>query len=298
MPVIEAELADTPLPGAGKTGTGCSCGIDSLYAIKCLSEDNNPAIHLDYLTLNNVGAYTWNGVADTKKQSENIRNARAFAEQYGYKLISTDSNFSEAFPQDHLKTHLYSSCFAIYMLAKLWGRYYYASTGCDLQDYFGLTDNELYDSAKYDMIALPAFSSSRLRICNHASAFSRFEKTRVIADYEPAWHYLNVCTEQGSGNCGKCAKCMRTLWALDALGKLDNFRDIFDVEDYRHHHSRNLRALFRAYLQSTNHLNDDAWRILKPQLSKSARYRELIRHKLSEYALGRKLLHLRHREKG
>ncbi len=264
-PSITADMADEPPPSAGKTGTGCSCGIDSLYAIKCLSESDIPSIHLDYLAINNVGAYTNGGKSDGRRYADNVANARAFAARYGYKIIVTDSNFSEAFPQNHYKTHLYSSCFAIHMLGGLWGRYYYASSGYDnMQDGFKLTNNESDAAGRYDLIALPAFSTSRLRICNQGPPASRFEKTKSLADYEPAKHYLNVCLRQGAGNCGYCPKCMRTLWALDALDKLSGFHDVFDVGNYQENHDYYMRLLYRSYLNGfDHHLNDESWRILK-----------------------------------
>lgn len=265
---IHAEGSDEPLPSAGKIGTGCSCGVDSLYAIRSLTED--PDYSIDYLTLNNVGAYTLNGHASMQRFADNAENARSFAAKHGYKLILTDSNFSEAFPQNHLCTHLYSSIFAVYALRKLWKRYYYASTGCDLQNYFALHNNHLYDSAKYDLIALPALSIPSLRICNQGADCSRFEKIAALADYQPATTHLNVCLQQGKGNCGLCSKCMRTLWILDALGKLENFSKVFDVVEYRTKRKERLKKLYEAHLDRVVHI-DEAYEILKDRITPAIR---------------------------
>lgn len=262
---IHAETSDEALPCAGKIGTGCSCGIDSFYAIQSLS--NDPDFKLDYVTLNNVGAYeTWGGRYSRQHYQEDAENAKAFATEYGYKLIVTDSNFAESFPQHHLFTHLYSSSFAIYALRKLWKRYYYASTGCDLQSYFMLEDNHKSDSAHYDLIALPAFSIPSLRICNQGIGVSRFEKTKALSDYIPARRYLNVCIVCGNGGCGKCAKCLRTMWILDALGKLDNFKEVFDVNAYRANYSRNMMLLYFYHRIGVPMLSE-TYKILKGRIA-------------------------------
>ncbi len=281
-PEIHAELADKPLVSAGKTGTGCSCGIDSLFAIKTLTDNQTSDYTIDYVTLNNVGAYTYAGVTSDARKVNNEMNAKAFCKQYGHKLIMTDSNFAEAFPQDHLKTHLYSSCFAIHMLCKLWGRYYYASAGGDMESFFQLTNNHLEDAARYDLIALPAFSTSQMRICNQGGTVTRFEKTKALAEFEPAQHHLNVCLTQGKGNCGRCSKCLRTLWALDAMGKLEEFRKVFDIDFYLNHRKRNIQLLYNNYLNGgDHHMNDTSWNILKSEINLTSKIYVRIRRLLS-----------------
>ncbi len=279
-PKIIAELQPPvpPLDGRGKIGTGCSCGIDSLYAIKHLTESDTESIHLDYLLINNVGSFTSKGKTDNKRYIDNLSNAIKFSKQYEYKLIVTDSNFATAFPQDHLKTHLYSSCFAVHMMSKLWGRYYYASTGCDLIDYFDLHNNELYDAAKYDLIALPAFSTSTLRICNQGIGISRFEKTKDLADYEPAHNYLSVCLKLGKGSCGYCPKCMRTMWILDALNKLDSFDKIFDIKHYKKNQSYYMKMLYRNYIYGSDHMIYETYDILKSKIGLSIKLPETAKY--------------------
>jgi hypothetical protein len=74
----------------------------------------------------------------------------------------------------------------------------------------------------------PNFSSSNLRI-QHARLMTRFEKTKIIADWDAAVDNVRVCNmanihesiaETGLVNCGKCEKCVRTMLTLLALGKL------------------------------------------------------------------------------
>lgn len=271
-PLIVAEALDYPVPSEGKIATGCSCGIDSLFAIKQLTEGKPQRMKLDYAVINNVGAYSWAGKTSSKRYVENMANAQEFCKTMGLPLIVTDSNFAETFPQDHLQTHLYSSTFAVYMLRKLWGRYYYASTGCDMNDYFGLRRNHLFDSAKYDLLALPSFSVTGLRICNQGAACSRFEKTKALTDYMPARHFLNVCLSQGKGNCGHCSKCKRTMWILDALGKLELFEHVFPIAEYRRNYGRYMQDLYSSHLLNAPML-DETYKLLKSKISLIAKFR-------------------------
>lgn len=265
-PVITGELTDEPLPSARKVATGCSCGVDSLNAIKCMCENLDGRFKPDYLVVNNVGAYTSGGKLYADKYDQNAENARQCAKELDIPLIVTDSNFSEAIPQKHLLTHVYSSSFAVYMLRKLWHRYYYASPGTRIQDRFKIVHNDYLPPCQYDLIALPAFSISQLRICNESITMSRFEKMRNIADYPIAHKYLSVCLKQGKGHCGTCPKCKRTLWILDALGKLDNFTEIFDIAAYRAKRKHYLQNLYIAYRKGVG-MTEDSYAILKKEIS-------------------------------
>lgn len=265
-PKITGKLDNEPLPSANKIATGCSCGIDSLHAIKFLTEERGGMYKPDYLVINNVGAYTSDGKTSSTRYEDNSTNARQFAEDFGTPLIVTDSNFANAFPQEHLLTHLYSSCFAIYMLRKLWSRYYYASSGVDSQERFSLIDNEKHDPCKYDVIALPALSISQLRICNESPHASRFEKTQYLANDKLVHKYLNVCLRQGKGHCGLCPKCTRTLWTLDAIGKLDNFSEVFPVNQYRAIRKYYLRELYRSHRRGVQMISE-AYAVLSKDMS-------------------------------
>lgn len=275
-PRIAAPLAKEAVPSEGRVATGCSCGIDSLFAIKRLTEAGEDGFKLDYVAINNVGAFSWGGETSRQRYEANRDNAQDFCRRYGLNLIITNSNFADAFPQDHLKTHLYSSTFAIYMLRKLWGRYYYASTGCDLNEYFSLLHNDKYDSAKYDLLALPAFSITGLRICNQGAAFSRFEKTKELADYVPARDFLSVCLSQGKGHCGRCPKCMRTMWMLDALGKLENFSAVMPVDEYHKNYARYMEELYMAHLYHALML-DETYEVLRRRIPLSSKLKARLR---------------------
>ena len=57
----------------------------------------------------------------------------------------------------------------------------------------------------------------------------------LVADYEPASRYLNVCGNHDTldTNCSVCPKCCRTLLTLELIGRIDGFRSVFDVDRYR-----------------------------------------------------------------
>ena len=57
-------------------------------------------------------------------------------------------------------------------------------------------------------------------------AVTRFEKTRMVAEWDDALAVLRTCFHHdipadGRINCGTCEKCLRTMLALVALGRLD-----------------------------------------------------------------------------
>jgi hypothetical protein len=74
----------------------------------------------------------------------------------------------------------------------------------------------------------PNYGSYDLRIRHEGAAFSRFEKTRLVADWDFALERIRVCNQfkysAESLNCSQCEKCIRTMLALVALGKLDRAR--------------------------------------------------------------------------
>lgn len=268
-PRITARTENGELPCAGAVGTGCSLGVDSLHAIRSLTSDEYPGLKLTHLLINNVGAYTFHNKTNYGRYEFQVENARRFAKEFGYELIVTDSNFAEAFPQEHIKTHLYSSLFGIYALRKLWKVYFYASSGCDMEEYFNLSHNEEYDTSCYEMFGFPCLSIPQLNVRMESAHLERFEKLRTLAEYEPSHRYLNVCTNTGR-NCGRCPKCRRTLWALEALGVLDKYRDVFDVDAYLSEGQARFYELYWRHKHGV-HLLQESYTILRPKMRSALR---------------------------
>jgi hypothetical protein len=81
----------------------------------------------------------------------------------------------------------------------------------------------------------PHLSSSSLQVRHEDIMLSRYEKTRILGDWDTALEHLRVCNhissyQQGNYNCGECEKCLRTKLALLSLGLLDKTKT-FQEED-------------------------------------------------------------------
>lgn len=92
-------------------------------------------------------------------------------------------------------------------------------------------------------------STERMEIILEGAQYTRIEKVKKVAEYEPAYRYLNVCVMWGSQkeeaeNCSRCLKCARTMKELDVIGRLDRFSGVFDVEWYK----QNRKRLWLMYL--------------------------------------------------
>lgn len=78
----------------------------------------------------------------------------------------------------------------------------------------------------------PNYGSAELEIRYDGLRYSRFDKAKLIADWDAALENIRVCTENPTGllNCGRCEKCVRTMLELRALGRLDR-ATAFPVQD-------------------------------------------------------------------
>ena len=230
---ITCKLAPAITQGTA-VGTGCSCGVDSFTTIyKHMDNEPFDEFSLTHLCINNVGAFAecYSEYGKEKTKTERYAISQAVAKELSLPLIVTDSNFADVFEQDHLLSHTYSSVFAIYMLQKLWKKYYYSSSGHDYSE-FSLIDNDTKSAAFYELLSLQCFSTFGLRIYSDGGEMTRLEKTELIADYSIAQKRLHVCLTRPY-NCGKCDKCLRTLLTLDCIGKLESFSNVFDIEEYK-----------------------------------------------------------------
>jgi hypothetical protein len=72
----------------------------------------------------------------------------------------------------------------------------------------------------------PYFSTSNMKMRLEGIAMNRFQKTKLISDWDLALQNLRVCNrsefyQPGKLNCGECEKCIRTKVALIAVGALE-----------------------------------------------------------------------------
>lgn len=250
--VVTAPVDSLSLPCAGAVATGISCGIDSLHVLAECSDDSLPHHKLTHLTFNNVGSHG-EGEKALKLYEERKKRAKAFADEYGYEFVESNSNLMDVVCQNHYLTHTYSSCFAILALQKLYSVYYYASSDSILD--FSVYNNDVKPSGYYDILSLNCFSTEKSRIYSEGANLSRLEKTVRVVAYRPSYDYLNVCIKT-SENCGLCEKCARTLLSLDALGALDLYRSVFDIDYYRSHKSYYFRILLQEYYRGHNEYKD------------------------------------------
>ena len=281
-----------PLEGGNAVGTGCSCGIDSFTSIYNHMNTEFPQHDITHLCINNVGAfnesYSDYGVEQVKQERYN--KTRQLIDEYNgrFELVETDSNFLDVFYQTHYYTHTFSSIFAVYMLQKLWKYYYYASAGEGYEN-FSVKDISNIGAAKYEIISLPCFSISNLKIISESAELNRLEKTKQIIDIPIVQKYLHVCIEKPY-NCGVCSKCRRTLVTIDLLGKLDKYETVFDIDYYKKHRDEYYIWLYEKHLEDTP--------MIKPiydEFSNDANYQQTInkylRNKKRERNK-RKLIHM------
>lgn len=82
----------------------------------------------------------------------------------------------------------------------------------------------------------PNFSCYDFKIVHALINLSRFERVKLVANWELCLKHMRVCNnsqdyQPGKFNCGKCEKCVRTMLALLATGDLERasafpFRDL------------------------------------------------------------------------
>ena len=264
---IVADEDGYELPCAGAVGTGCSCGVDSFHVIKRYGKEKFHGIQLTHLMLLKIGGIAY----DETRWRLKVAHTKTFCLEYGYELITFNTNFSLAFPQDHLLTDGYANSFGILTLQKLWKIYFYGSSGLDLSG-FDLTDNSKRSDAHYDLLLFDCLSTERLKIYLDGLDIPRFDKLRYILDFEPIRKYLDVCLENTGRNCGRCRKCKRTLVMLDALGALDKAFVAFDAQKYRQKRHQYLRWLYRQrVVQGGDPSVSYAYEILKKEIGIRAR---------------------------
>ena len=229
-PIITAPISSDVLPCAGAVGTGISCGVDSLHALASQTGLKFNKHNITHLTFNNVGSHG-EGEKAQKLFKERLELPKIFANEFGYKLVISNSNLMDVVEQNHFKSHTYSSMFPVYCLQKLYSIYYYASGGYKYSE-FSLTDIVSQCCGSYEMLSLPLLSTHNLRIYSEGEGMTRMTKLKKVVDYVPSYKYLNVCLKDGD-NCGVCEKCVRTLLGIDALGKLDEYNQVFDTQYYK-----------------------------------------------------------------
>ena len=237
---------------ARAVGTGFSGGIDSFTTIREHFERPTPeGFKLTHLFFFNVGAHGIPVDEADRKTIERKFHARYeklknFPAEVGLPFVPVNSNVHLFHPWGHLEVATLATASAALFLQRGIRRYYLASAGhpyFHLWHYLGMRRRP-DDIAYLNPHLLPWLSTESLDFVDDGTFLDRSQKTVLIADYEPATRYLNVCGNHDTldTNCSICPKCCRTLLTLELIGKVDAFRAVFDVDKYR----REARRLFIA----------------------------------------------------
>ncbi|MBQ6352559.1 MAG: hypothetical protein IJJ28_04770 [Lentisphaeria bacterium] len=243
-------------PAGRGVGTGFSGGVDSFYTIAGniggagRAGSTDPLTHLFFF---NVGT---NGLGRSLGELEHVR--RKFLMRYekflptarmiGLPFIPVDSNVPSFLPDNILANITVSNASAVHFVRKGLKKYLLSSAGYNYEQLFRVFRTSNADMDVIAPILCPWLGDDSLRLIPCGTAKSRIEKMKLIVDYPPARHCLNVCnsTEVMEENCSVCLKCRRTMTDLEILGKLDDFRDVFKVDEWRDKYkSRDLAGIWR-----------------------------------------------------
>lgn len=236
---VEAPITNVPFPSKGAAATGMSCGIDSFFSVWQHTQPYVPeSFRVKYVTFFNVGAINivFPDGLDLDRRNElmleisqkKAAEANEVAKAMGVELVFINSNISDYYRGMLVNSAHYRNCGTAMLLQGLWNTYYYSSAGFRPTDIkYDLCDDPAFQEA----MLLPWFSNGTIKFISAGHAYNRVQKTEILADFDLAQEYLNVCDRDH--NCGKCMKCKRTISSLIALGKLDRFDRRFDTEQIK-----------------------------------------------------------------
>ena len=87
-----------------------------------------------------------------------------------------------------------------------------------------------YVASSYHIAQMPPWGSHPLldehyrscdvQVCHDGAEYTRLEKVRLLAEWQPALAALRVCRRMRHANCGRCEKCVRSKLELAAAGAL------------------------------------------------------------------------------
>lgn len=228
-------------------GTGFSAGVDSFATfVEHYVNEIDVEYKINALFFFNVGSH---GLYSKKSTAERFHNRyvadSVFPKSIDIPFIPVDSNI-HAFHEKwgHQRTVSITLVAGILSVQKIICKYYISSTNSykELPEQINKASN--FDLAEFAVpYLLPLLSPDGLEIIPDGEQYFRTEKTQLIADYEPARKFLNVCVKSNeeyttAKNCSCCSKCLRTLMALDNMDRLNDFSDVFNLSVYRQHSYR------------------------------------------------------------
>ncbi len=239
---LEGPVSSEPIACAGGVLTGMSCGVDSLYTLRCYDRPDAPEgmqlTHLAYYDSNYLlpfldPPYDVRQIYREEEEifSHIIDHAYIIAAHHDLPLILMRSNLEEDFYRGgKIYSSMYRFLACTLALEHLYGTYISSSSGHDSD----LIEASLtVPTQHYEGLICDCCRTETLHYMN-SDVVSRPEKLEALADDADARKYLLVCFNTGKQekNCGRCYACMKTMIPLDVMGKLDRFEACFDLDKY------------------------------------------------------------------
>lgn len=222
---IIADPSDLTYAGS-EIATGFSGGVDSMYTVMMHGSDSE--YPLTTLCVFNTGVYEGERYRDTYREA--LKNAGAFADLYGYKLVGIDSNIREVLPERYLDVYSFRlAAFALLLQKSV--RVYLFSSGHRAVEF----EMDRHNTATYDLFSIYHLSSESFSFFLSGCEITRVGKIQALCDYAPSKKWLAPCVfsqRVGTKNCGHCKKCIRDMSVLYSMGRLDEYSAVFDIDDY------------------------------------------------------------------
>ena len=209
-------------------GMFLSGGIDSLYTLR----SNRLHYPLDHPgSIKDALLVSGLEVRDPEKFGYVEKHIRSVAKDADVNLIPIHTNILDLGPKD---------------VAEFWGDFWVnefeGAAFSAIAHALSNRLNKIFFSASYDVPIIfrwgksfftgshplidSNFSSSDLDVHLYGISFNRYEKTKLVADWDVALNHMRVCNlftkyQADYLNCGECEKCLRTMICLECLGVLD-----------------------------------------------------------------------------
>lgn len=221
----------TPPQRSSRAGFLFSGGVDSLSTLR-MNHNDYPPSHPGYIK-DGVLVYGLE-IRTPESYAAVLETLKPLAEDANINLIEIFTNIRSMGPENNREfwsnfwlNEFMGACFAA-VTHTLSNRFsiFYINSSHDIPNIMPHSTHPLVE---------PNLSSNDLRIKHEGTILSRYEKTRVISDWDMALNKLRVCNDfsqyaLGRLNCGSCEKCLRTMLALLALGVLKK-AEAFDADD-------------------------------------------------------------------
>lgn len=248
-------------------GTGCSCGVDSLYTIWNRMRDEKLGERYLMVTNSHLRPRDDTHEDADRRWQHLVKNAQGLSDEIGVPLIVGDTNYENgSLPGLTVgNSTTYCNMFCALSLQNLFSHYYIASGGpiADFGSRYLAHGMFGADCSNYDLLTLQAFSLPNLKFVVDGLE-SRVDKVRALVGWSPAFSHLDVCMNhfddrRSSNGTNDCEKCMHTVCEILVAGGwdcLERFQDVFDVGYVRSHKWQYLSEVMRLRLRGSEYGRD------------------------------------------